>query len=165
MIEMYPDGEPLGDDDDSYEDDYLPPAGRFTMFMRRAVAAPSLAIAGLSLGVANLMIDRTADDIGEIRLYNDLNRHTTNLTELRPTTMIQLIVAVLALAMAAVSLARLNGEPDPDDEGAPPADPLWLRGVAGAGVVVGVIGAVLCAIAFGYALHSHSSPIFSDSAF
>jgi hypothetical protein len=161
MIEMYPDGEPLGDDDDEYDDDdYLPPSGGFVAFVRRAVAPPSLAIAGLALGIANLTINRTADNVGEIRLYSSLNRRTTNLAELRPSTLIQLIIAIIALVLAAVSLASLNGEPDPDDEDAPPADPLWLRAVAGAGVIVGIIATVLCAIAFGYAMHAQSSPIF-----
>ena len=160
MIEMYQDGEPLGDDDDEYDEDYLPPSGPFVAFVRRAIAPPSLALAGFALGIANLTINRTADNVGEIRLYSNLNRHTTNLAEIRPTTLIQLIIAFIALAMATVSLARLHGEPDPDDEDAPPPDPLWLRGVAGAGVVVGIIGVVLCAIAFGYAMHAHSSPVF-----
>jgi hypothetical protein len=158
MIEMQQDGEPLGDDYD--DDDWAPPQGPFIAFVRRMFAPPSLAIAGLTLGIANLTINRLADNIGEIRLYSTIDRHTSNLTEIRPQLVVQLIFAVIALASAAVALARLHGDPDPDDDDPVPADPIWLRGVAGAGVIVGVIVTILCIVALVYATHVHASPIF-----
>jgi uncharacterized membrane protein YidH (DUF202 family) len=160
MIEMQQDGESLGDDDFD-DDDWVAPQGPFIAFVRRLFAPPSLAIAGFALGIANLTFSRLADTFGEIRLASTISRRTSNLTELRPQLVVQLIVAGLALAMAATALARLRGESDPDEEDPPPADPVWLRGVGGAGVIVGILGTVLCIVALVYATRVHASPIFS----
>jgi hypothetical protein len=102
-----------------------------------------------------------ADLIGETRFLATSGRHISSLTEIRATALVQLIVAGIGLMLAIASASRLHDDDDPDDEVVVPADPLWVRGIAGAALIVGVVAVALCAVALAYSLTSTAGSPFS----
>jgi hypothetical protein len=161
VIEMHQGDEPY--DDEIGDDDPAP--GPVRRFMWLIFGAPSMAIAGLSIGVANLMLSRTVTNIAETRLVSSTGRHVSDLTEIRASSLIHLIMGVAGLAMAVASVIRLRAEPhDGTAADGSDIDPPWLLGVAGAGVMVGLIGVALAAIALGYAMHADAGPFFNGFA-
>jgi hypothetical protein len=153
MIEMHLGDESLGDDGG----DYGPYPGRARRLWRQALSAPALAIASLVVGFISLSVLEDADLLGEVALFGG-SSNQSNLTQLRVSAAVRLIVAVIAIALAVASGLRLISE-DFDGER---ADPSWVRAAAGAGLVVSVLGALLAAITLIYALQAHVPTSFGQ---
>jgi hypothetical protein len=158
MIEMHLGEEPLGDDDDDYQWRY---PGRLGEFWRLAFSAPSLAIASVLIGLASLTVSQSADDIGETALFSSKSHNPSTLTELRVSSAVRLVIAVVALVMAvAAGLRAAAADEDVDDEDVDDERPRpsWLGAVAGAAFVVSLVAVIVSGVAFGYALHAHVGP-------
>jgi hypothetical protein len=149
MIEMNLHDDPLGDD----PDDYPVYPGRAGELWRLAFSAPSMAIASLAIGFASLTIVQAADEIGETSLFTSNSNNLSNLTQIRVTAAVRLVLAVIAIGLALASGLRLSAADD-DEE---PQSPLWIRAVAGAGFLVALIAVIFSAGSLIYALHAHAA--------
>jgi hypothetical protein len=147
MIEMHLGDDSLGDD----EGDYSHYPGGAGQLWRQAFSAPALAIASLVLGLVSLAVLQEADLIGEIALLGSNGSAPSNLTDVRISALVRLVVAVIAIAMAVASGLRVVTA-ELDDEF---ADPPWVQAIAGAALIVAVASAILAAITLVYALQTH----------
>jgi hypothetical protein len=142
MIEMHLGEDPIGDD----RDDLPAYRNRPRELWDLAVSAPSLAIASLAVGIASLTIVQASQELGEAVLFSAQSKNPSDLTELRVSAGVRLFLALVAAVLAVSSGMRLRA-PDVDDE---PADPLWLRGVSGAGLLVALVSIIVTGAALIY---------------
>jgi hypothetical protein len=154
MIEMHLDGDSLGDDDDG-DDDY--PPSRPAELWRLAVSAPALGLAALVIALASLTIVQAGQEFGEGVLFSSSGRSPSALTELRVSAAVRLGVAAVALILAVASGLRLRTT-DLDDE---PPDPLWVRVVTGAALVVAVLSIVVTGAELIYVFRLHPGAGFN----
>jgi hypothetical protein len=146
MIEMHQEGDDaLGDE---VADTFDPSGGGL---LKRAFSAPALAVASLVVGFAALTSLASASDIGYAALIRTKTPTPYEGALYRVNALVHVVIALLAIGLAVASGTRLL-PPDPDDN---VADPLWARAVAGAGLVVGLVGLVLAAVAYLDLMHAH----------
>jgi ABC-type Fe3+ transport system permease subunit len=158
MIEMHQGDEPseeaLGDDGDHET------RRRVTKLARIATSPAAMAIGSLVIGLAALAGAHLADVIGETRLLGSDARRVSELTELRVIAIVQLVLAGIALVLAVLSGVRVREATDVDGEDVSRRDPEWVRGAAGAALIVSVISVTLAVVALVYALTTSARPSF-----
>jgi hypothetical protein len=148
MIEMHLGDDPIGAEDG---DDSVPYPNRARELWRLASSAPALAISSLVIGFASLTIVQVSEELGEAVLFSGQGKNPSDLTQLRVSAAVRLVLALVAAALAIASGMRLRAV-DTDDE---PADPLWLRAVAGAGLVVAVLSIIVTGASLIYVFRIH----------
>jgi hypothetical protein len=136
MIEMHLGGESLGDDDGD-DDDYQP--SRPAELWRLAVSAPALGLASLVVAFASLTLVQASEEFGEAVLIGGAGQNPSAITQLRVSAAVRLGLAVVALILAVASGLRLRASDLDDVE----PDPLWIRVVTGAGLVVALLSVVV----------------------
>jgi hypothetical protein len=153
MIEMHLGDDPIGDEDG---DDSVPYPNRARELWHLASSAPAMAISSLAIGFASLTVVQVSTELGEAVLFGGHARNPSNLTQLRVSAAVRLVLALVAATLAIASGMRLRAT-DTDDE---PADPLWLRAVAGAGLVVAVVSIIATGASLIYVFHVHPGAAF-----
>jgi hypothetical protein len=153
MIEMHLGDDPIGAEDG---DDSVPYPNRARELWRLASSAPAMAISSLAIGFASLTVVQVSTELGEAVLFGSQGRNPSNLTQLRVSAAVRLVLALVAATFAIASGMRLRAT-DTDDE---PADPLWLRAVAGAGLVVAVVSIIATGASLIYVFHVHPGAAF-----
>jgi hypothetical protein len=153
MIEMHLGEEPNGDDED-----YQSYPGRLSELWRLAFSAPSLAIASLFIGLASLTVIQSAEEIGETAVLGSSSQNPNDLTQLRVSAGVRLVIAAVALVMA-IAAGRRSLSADADDADGEPPNPSWLGAVAGAGFVVSLVAVIVSGVSLGYALQAHLGPL------
>lgn len=160
MIEMHQEGEPLGGEGGAGEDeDYPPYQASRTGWIGLALSAPSLALASLLLSFAVLTTVQSAVEIGETVFLNRGNAGD-NLTALRTSAIVRLVLGAVGLLLAVMAAVQVHDDEDlgeEDQDLALPGDPLWVRGLTGAALLVSVASVVLSAVALIFTLHAHDN--------
>jgi hypothetical protein len=154
MIEMHQEGEPLGDGDD----DYPPYQGSRTGWASLAFSAPAMALASLLLSFATLTVMQTASEVGDLVYFNNGTPGGT-LSQLRVSVGVRLGVGLVGLLLAVLAAVQIHDDEDlgaEDADLALPGDPLWVRGVTGAALLISVGSVVLSAGALIYSLSVHN---------
>lgn len=154
MIEMHQEGEPLGDNDGAY------PAyqGSRTRWTRLAFSAPAMAIASLLLSLAVLTTIQAGVELGETRAFS--HSGSSNLTILRWSTAVRLGFGVIGLVLAVLAAVQVHDDEDlgaDDEDLALPGDPLWVRALTGAALLLSIGAVVVGAAAFIYAATAHTA--------
>jgi hypothetical protein len=160
VIEMHQGEEPLDD-----ETDYSPLPGRSGL-LGLVFGAPALAIAALVIGLASLGGLRAADLVGEARFIGSNSSNSSGIVEFRSIAVVDLVAAGVALLLALMAVVRVRapvpglagGEDDVDGEVPNADDPLWVRGLAGAAVIVAVVAVVAAVVALVVVGHTHPDP-------
>jgi hypothetical protein len=155
MIEMHLGEDPLGDGDDDLPV-YPSRAGRI---WRLAWSTAALAIASLVMGLASLTIIEASEEIGETALFSSHANTPSELTQIKVSAFVRLVIAVIGIALALAAALRFRDadsiDPDDDDELDAEPDPSWVGGVVGAGFLVSIIAAIVAATSLIYALSTH----------
>jgi hypothetical protein len=146
MIEMHLGEDPIGDDDD----DLRPYRNRPRELWDLAVSAPALAIASVVLGFASLTVVQASEELGEAVLFSANSKNPSDLTQLRVSAAVRLLIALVAAVLAISSGMRLRATDVDDPDNDRPADPLWLRGVTGAGLLVALVSIIVTGVALIY---------------
>jgi hypothetical protein len=154
VIEMHTGDDDQIGDDEGYSSYSRERAGLVAMML----SAPSLAIASLVIGFASLSAFRAADLIGETALITSKSKNLSQLTELRAIAYVQVIAAIVALALAIAAGLRVHGlvaDDDAVDDNL--ADPTWIRALVGAALIVAVLAVIAGAGTLIYTVHAHAS--------
>jgi hypothetical protein len=146
VIEMMADGDSQDDED---REDY--PPSRAAELYRLAVSAPAMGLAALGAALASLTIVVAAQEIGEAVLFGS-HKNPSNLTALRVSAAVRLGIGLVAFGLAFASgvRVRMTGA---DDES---TDPLWVRAVIGAALILALLSIVLSGVELIYTLSIHS---------
>jgi hypothetical protein len=149
MIEMHQEGEPPIEDLPAYQ-------GSRTSWTALVLSAPALAITSLFLSLAGLTSIQVAVELGETRAFTHIG--ATNLTVLRWSTGVRLGIAALGLLSAILAALQIHDDEDlgeDEEDLALPGDPLWVRALSGAALLISIVAVLISAAAFIYTMATH----------